>query len=142
VSGYKGAPNIKGSSKADTITDNKGTNSITGGAGADAFHFVTTNTGKTLATMDKLTDFTEASGDLIFTGFGPITVAQYGEGDYATFSAFASAADSGNKVVWVGNITGTGLVAAVDWNADNTVDYMIQLVGLNNLNQIDVNAFG
>ena len=38
--------------------------------------------------------------------------------------------------------TGTGLIAAIDWNNDGTVDYMIQLDGLDNLNQIDVTAFG
>jgi len=143
VSSFDGVGAIKGGSKADTITDNKDTNVITGGAGADTFNFVNTNTGKTLATMDQITDFTLGS-DVIKAGFtvAPPGVTEYGEDNYATFSAFNSAANAGNKEVWVGNITGTGLVAAIDWNNDGTVDYMIQLVGLNNLNQIDVTAFG
>src|SRR3546814_3393491 len=67
VSAYEGAATIIGSAYGDTITDNAGTNAITGGTGADTFNFLDTNTDKTEATADKITDFLY-SADHIPTG--------------------------------------------------------------------------
>src|SRR3546814_8543883 len=82
VSAYEGAATIIGSAYGDTITDNAGTNAITGGTGADTFNFLDTNTGKTEATADKITDFLY-SVDHIHTGGGAGTLEEYTEGTYA-----------------------------------------------------------
>jgi Ca2+-binding RTX toxin-like protein len=140
VSTFKGAAEIAGGAKADVITDNKGTNAITGDGGADRFVFVDGNTGKTLASMDQIMDFSNAGGDKIDLSVA-VNVGNYSEAEFADFSAFTAGANAADKAVLVGNVAGTGLIAAVDFNADNAVDFMIQLVGLDNLNQIDVASF-
>jgi hypothetical protein len=139
VSGYKGAATIVGSAFGDLITDNIGTNSITGGAGADTFTFLDGNTGKTVATMDKITDFSNASGDKIDLSV-VVNVGNYGEASYADFAAFVTGANAADKAVMVGLVGSTGY-AAVDYNTDGTVDFMIELTGLNSLGNIDVASF-
>lgn len=139
VSGFKGAATIKGSAFGDLITDNKGTNSITGGAGADTFTFLDTNTGKTLATMDKLLDFNNAAGDKINLS-AAVNVGNYGEASYADFAAFVTGVNAADKTVFVGLVGSTGYVA-VDNAGDGTVDFMIELTGLASLGNIDVASF-
>lgn len=142
VSGFKGAAEIKGGVKADTITDNSGTNSIWGGAGADEFNFVTTNTGKTLETMDKIMDFSNSQGDKLFFGALTVDASNYTEATATSFADFVTGSNAADKAVYVGLITGVnGLVVAVDHNTDGTVDFMVQLVGVNSLASIDVGAF-
>jgi len=139
VSGFKGAGTIIGSAQKDHITDNKGTNTITGGAGADTFTFLDTNTGKTLATVDTITDFNNAGGDKIDITPGVI-VGNYAEQTGLTdFTAFLAAANAADKVAFVGQV-GSDCFAAIDYNVDNTVDYVIKLASIN-INQIDVASF-
>jgi len=141
VSGYKGAGAVIGTAFGDTITDNAGKNVLTGGAGADTFEFVNANTGKTLATMDVIMDFSNAAGDkidLTLTG-GGLDVTRYSEATYADFTAFVAGADAGNKAVFVGQI-GSDSIVAVDHNEDGTVDFMIMLMGVSTAN-IDVASF-
>jgi hypothetical protein len=139
VSNFAGAASVVGSAFDDVITDNKGTNTLTGGAGADTFTFVTTNTGKTGATGDVITDFSEAGGDRIASGAGAVTAAEYGENTFTDFASFLSGADAADKNVFVGQV-GTNLWVAVDSNQDNTVDYTIKLLGVS-LAGIDLAAF-
>lgn len=139
VSGYKGAATIEGSAFGDLITDNTGANTITGGAGADTFTFLDGNTGQTVATMDKITDFSNASGDKIDLSVA-VNVGNYGEASYADFAAFVTGVNAANKDVFVGLVGGVGY-AAVDYDANDTVDFMIELTGLNSLGNIDVASF-
>jgi hypothetical protein len=140
VSGFDGAAVIKGSAQKDTISDNDGTNTITGGASADTFIFTTDNTGKTLATMDKVTDFSNAAGDKLDVGVST-TTNNYSEASFADFASFVTGANAANKDVFVGLVTGQGAIVAVDHNADGTVDFMVQLVGMTSLNDIDLASF-
>ena len=139
VSGYAGNTTIVGSAFGDLITDNAGANAITGGAGADTFTFLDANTGKTIGTMDQLLDFSNAGGDKIDLSVA-VNVGNYGEATYADFASFAAGANAADKAVWVGLVGSTGY-AAVDYNTDGTVDYMIELVGLGSLGNIDVASF-
>lgn len=139
VSGFAGNTSIVGSAFGDTITDNKGVNAITGGAGADTFTFLDTNVGKTLGAMDSLKDFNDAAGDKIDLTVA-VNVGNYGESTYADFAAFAAGAAAADKAVWVGLVGSTGY-AAVDYDTNGTVDYMIELVGLTSTGNIDVASF-
>jgi hypothetical protein len=139
VSGYKGAGKIIGSAKDDVITDNKGTNLITGGAGADIFNFVQTNTGKTEATIDQILDFSDLQGDKIGLGFA-VNTGNFSEGTNTSFTDFLNTANAANKAVYVGEVSGNAFMA-VDYNADGTVDYAVELAGVSNLNQIGVSTF-
>src|SRR3546814_673711 len=138
VSAYEGAATIIGSAYGDTITDNAGTNAITGGTGADTFNFLDTNTGKTEATADKITDFLY-SADHIHTGVGAGTLAEYTEGTYADFASFLANADSADKSLAAGQV-GDNVFVAVDYNADNTVDYVIELTNTT-LSNVAVDSF-
>ncbi|WP_448506883.1 DUF4214 domain-containing protein [Immundisolibacter sp.] len=139
VSGFKGNTTVVGSAFGDAITDNAGVNQLTGGAGADTFAFVDTNTGKTLGLIDKIMDFSNAQGDKI--DLTPaVTVANYGEATYADFSAFLAGADAADKAAWVGLVGGDGFLA-VDYDTNGSIDYVIQLVGLGSLANIDVASF-
>lgn len=141
VAGYKGAGAVIGTAFGDTITDNAGKNTLTGGAGADTFVLLNANTGKTLATMDVIADFNNAAGDKIDLSLsgGVLTVGRYGEASYADFDAFVAGADAGNKAVFVGQI-GSDSIVAVDHNEDGTVDFMVMLTGVSTAN-IDVASF-
>jgi hypothetical protein len=121
---------------------------MTGGDGADLFVFDAANTGKTLATMDQVLDFTintttPTLGDQLNVGVTP-GISTYAESTDADFSAFNTAANAADKQVFVGLVGGDGgnnLIVAVDSNTDNNVDFMIQLVGVHNLDQINLASF-
>ena len=139
VSGFKGNTMVVGSAFGDAITDNAGVNQLTGGAGADTFTILDTNTGKTLGLIDAIMDFSNAQGDKI--DLTPVVnVGNYGEAGYADFNAFLAGADAADKAVWVGLVGSDGF-AAVDYDTNGSVDYVIQLVGLGSLANIDVASF-
>jgi hypothetical protein len=141
LSGFLGAPVIKGSARKDNIYDTEDTNQIWGGASADKFVFTTDNSGKTLTSMDKIMDFSLSGGDTLDVGTSG-TSAEYMEGTFASFSAFVSAINDADKDIYVGNVTGAGgLVIAVDHDGDDAVDFMVQLVGVTSLSNIDMGAF-
>jgi len=138
VSNVKGAGTIIGSAYDDQITDNVGKNVITGGDGDDVFFFDSGNTGKTAATADQILDWT-FDDDLIDTG-NTGNVAEYTEGTFASFDLFLADAESADKDHAVGLVNGN-LFIAVDQNSDDAVDYVIELVGINSLNEISVLSF-
>lgn len=141
LSSYRGAAVIKGSARKDNIFDTEDTNQIYGGASADKFVFSADNHGKTIATMDKIMDFSYSGGDTIDAGAAG-NETEYNEGTFGSFADFVSAANSGDKNYFVGNVTGAGgLIIAVDTDADDAVDYMIQLVGVTSLSNIDLATF-
>ncbi|MDD5319225.1 MAG: DUF4214 domain-containing protein [Methylococcales bacterium] len=140
LTGYLGNTSVIGSDYNDEIDDNTGTNQLTGGDGADLFVFDTTQTNKTLATMDRVLDFSNSGGDKLNVGVVP-TVGTYAEGSFTDFAAFNSAANAADEEVFVGAVTGSDLIVAADFDGNGAVDFMIQLVGLNNLNQIDIASF-
>jgi hypothetical protein len=142
VQTFKGAASIIGTAKGDTFTDNKGTNSITGGAGADTFDFVTANTNKTAATADVITDFSQSQGDIIKIGAG-LAVAldpntNYGEANFADFTSFLSTVSKAGKEIYVGQV-GSDSYVAVDHDGGG-VDFVIKLVGVG-LAGVDVTSF-
>jgi len=70
-----------------------------------------------------------------------VNIGNYSEGAYADFAAFKSAAGAADKAVFVGDFASSGgVVAAVDYDTDGAVDYMIQLVGVD-LAGVDVASF-
>ncbi len=139
LTGYLGNTSVIGSDYNDEIDDNTGTNQLTGGDGADLFVFDTTQTNKTLATMDQVLDFSNSGGDKLNVGVVP-SVATYAEGSFTDFAAFNSAANAADEEVFVGAVTGSDLIVAADFDGNGAVDFMIQLVGLN-LNQVDIASF-
>ncbi len=139
VSGVKGAAAITGTAKGDSIIDNAGANALTGGDGADTFVFVDTNTGKTPTTVDQILDFDNAAGDKIDIS-ATIDEFNYSEGTHADFSTFLAAANGADKAAYSGLVAGDVWVA-VDNAGDGTVDFVIQLVGVNSLGDIDIASF-
>jgi len=146
VSGVKGAGIIIGSDFDDVITDNTGTNVITGGDGLDLFIFDAANTGLAPATVDQITDWVKAD-DQIDVGFTPVAGTNYAElgGTFASLSAFITAANGvadgpGTNNVVIG-LSGGSLYVAVDSDGVEGIDYAIQLVGINSINSIDVADF-
>jgi len=146
VSGVKGAGIIIGSDFDDVITDNTGTNVITGGDGLDLFIFDVANTGLAPATVDQITDWVKAD-DQIDVGFTPVAGTNYAElsGTFASLSAFITAANgvddgAGTDNVVIG-LSGGSLYVAVDSDGLEGIDYAIQLAGINSINSIDVADF-
>lgn len=144
VSGFDTVGTITGSALNDTITDNSGANVIYGGLGSDTFEFVSSNTGKTEATVDKVMDWNSSDkidlGISVTAGIG----GNYAEQTFADFAAFIAEAgnmDTDGEDVLVGKI-GNNLFIAVDAGVDgDAFDYVIQLVGVSNLSNIDVANF-
>src|SRR3546814_16510695 len=64
------------------------------------------------------------SSDVCSSDLG--TLAEYTEGTYADFASFLANADSADKSLAAGQV-GDNVFVAVDYNADNTVDYVIEL---------------
>jgi hypothetical protein len=142
LSSYQGNTSVIGSDYNDTIFDNTGINLLTGGDGADTFIFDTANTGKTLATMDQVLDFKNADKDKLDVGVTPH--GSYAEQSFTDFGAFNTGANTADKDVYVGLVGGDGgdnLIVAVDFDGNNAVDFMIQLVGVNSLNDINLASF-
>ncbi len=148
---YKGNTTVIGSRYNDIIHDNAylgdpatGINKLTGGDGADLFIIDTANTGKTLVTMDQVLDFSNGAGDKLDVGVIPIDLLTYAEGTFASFAEFNDAANAANKSVFVGSVTDqNSLIVAVDSGLlpDGNVDFMVQLVGITDLGQIDTASF-
>lgn len=147
---YKGNTTVIGSKYNDIIHDNaytgdpaNGINKLTGGDGADRFIIDTANTGKTLDTLDQVLDFNNGAGDRLNVGIIPIDPLTYKEGTFANFAAFnAAGANAANKSVFVGSVTDqNSLIVAVDYDGNNVVDFMVQLVGITDLGQIDAASF-
>jgi hypothetical protein len=142
VSGFLGAGEIIGTAFGDTITDNEGTNVITGGAGADTFVFVNTNANIVLADLDVITDWGNGA-DLLDVDVA-VTAGNYFEGTYASFDAFMTAAATrvtGGDAVVVGRV-GSDLFVAVDFDANSgTLDTVIQLAGVSDLGLIGTASF-
>jgi len=141
LDGTKGAAVIKGSALYDTITDNTGTNAITGGVGDDTFRFVNTNNNLTQATADTITDFSQTADVIQLEGIGAFDeyTEQAGAVDYATFLSNAQAAD---RDIFVQVLSTGGVAVAVDFNNGNTVDTTLILTNLNSLAQISSASFG
>ncbi|MDD5460625.1 MAG: DUF4214 domain-containing protein [Methylococcales bacterium] len=145
---YKGNTSVIGSDYNDIITDNAyegdpttGINKLTGGGGADTFVFSTDNTGKTLTTLDQVLDFSNSDGDKLNVGVLP-TTDTYGEASFADFASFLAGADAADKGVYIGSAADqNSLFVASDFNSDGNVDFLVQLVGITDLNQIDIASF-
>lgn len=139
ITGFNTVAGVIGSAFADTITVGKqAATQVTGGAGADTFEIVTAYNAKTLATVHKILDFSNAQGDKIDVGVTP-SVASYGEASYASFDAFWTSASAAGKDVYVG-LVGSDAFVAIDHNGGG-VDSVIMLVGLSSLGNIDVASF-
>jgi len=142
---------IIGSGFDDVITDNNGTNVITGGAGSDEFHFVATNHGLTADTADQITDWSHAADKIVLDGFGAVNTGNYTElsGSYTDVASFLAAANAssaagahaGANDVTVGVVDGTVYVAVDQGGLNDNAEYLIALTGTSNLNDIDVNNF-
>jgi Ca2+-binding RTX toxin-like protein len=139
VSGYGGAAEVIGSDQKDMIYDNKGINAMTGGDGADTFVINAANSGKTATTVDQILDFNDADGDKIDLGV-VINEFNYSEGTHADFDTFLAAANAADKAAYSGLEAGD-VWAAVDNSGDLAVNYVIQLVGVNSLGDIDIASF-
>jgi len=138
LSGYKGAPVVKGTINVDTITDTTDTNAIylgLEGAGpgdgqADTVTFIQGNSGKTLTTCDKVYNF-ESGLDVLQI----VTVANNvaGGSSYSNFAAFFLAANtsiSGGTDIFYGYV-GSDSYIAVDYDNNSVLDYLIKVVGVN-----------
>ena len=137
LSGFKGAPVVKGTIKGDTITDTTDTNAIylglvgagPGDGEADTVTFIKGNSGKTLTTCDKVYNF-ESRLDVLQIQTDADNVD--GGGSYSNFAAFFLAANNsilGGSDIFYGYV-GSDSFIAVDYNNDKVLDYVIQVVGV------------
>ena len=141
LSGFRGAPVVKGTINADIITDTTDTNAIyLGKVGAgpgdgqiDTVTFRQGNSGKTLTTCDKVYNFESGTDVLqIINVLGGLATVNSG-GYFPNFAAFFLNANNsilGGTDIFYGYVVSDSFIA-VDYNNDSVLDYVIQVVGVN-----------
>ena len=129
IDGEAGNDTIYGDAGNDIIRGSGGVDHLFGGADADRFFFIAGETGTTLATADRIRDFSRGQGDRI---------------DLTGFDAVAGGADDAFRFIGSGAFTGSAgeLRAAVsagqtlvsgDTDGDGVADFLIRLDGVHTL---------
>ena len=127
IDGRDGDDDLYGNGGADRLTGGLGRDKLTGGSGADQFIFNDAlETGTTGATRDKITDFSQAQGDLIdLLGID----AEVGGGNQA-FTFIGAAGFSGSAGELRFNQTATKTIVQGDIDGDGVKDFSIELTGV------------
>ena len=144
ASGYLGAPSITGSAFNDTISDNSGTNVMTGGGGADVFVVDPTNANTLETFVDVITDFEVNIDKVSVTITDPVSADEYFESIYADYDAFLADAavqmSSSPEDEIVAGQVGSDTYVAFDMDGGDAPDTVVQLVGIG-INDLDFNDF-
>lgn len=124
-----GNDTLYGEGGSDVLTGSTGVDQLFGGAGADFFEFITGDSGTTLATADRIRDFSQAQGDRIqLDGIDAIA----GGGDDA-FSFIGSGAFTGVAGQLRVEVVGGETRVSGDTNGDGVADFLIRLDGVHAL---------
>ena len=129
LSGANGNDTLYGEAGDDSLAGNGGIDQLFGGAGADSFLFFSGSTGTTLATADRIRDFSSAQGDRIDLSF--IDAVSGGADDGFSFigsDAFTGVAGQLRAVV-----SGSTTLVSGDVNGDGVADFLIRVDGVHAL---------
>ncbi len=128
LNGGVGNDNLSGGAGADKLVGGAGADTLTGGADADRFQFVSVADfgGATLATADRITDFSQAQHDVI--ELTRIDAVAGGTDD--PFAWMGTAAFDGHAGELRYEQSGSDTLVTGDLNGDGTADFMIALTGL------------
>lgn len=135
--GGAGNDTLLGNGQANVLRGNGGADVLTGGDSGDTFVFgaidrIATQTGKTLATADTITDF-RSGNDKLSVGLAG-TIGNYAEaGAVANFeAALAAAAQALTKGVqfFLTSTSADGGLLFIDGNRDGSLDGLIKLTGV------------
>ncbi len=129
LSGSTGNDTLYGEAGDDFLQGNGGADQLFGGAGADSFLFFSGSSGTTLATADRIRDFSRAQGDQI---------------DLSLIDAITGSADDGFSFIGSGAFTNVaGQLRAIvsggqtllsgDTNGDGVADFLIRIDGVHTL---------
>jgi fibronectin-binding autotransporter adhesin len=144
VSAYSGDIAVIGSAAGDTITTNLGSDTLTGGAGTDAFVIAAQSQNLTTLTLfhagetTTITDFKAGPtfGETIATNANQFDVAHYAEksaasADAAFTLALSTMSDPTQQSDIVAVQVGADTYVFVDTDGGNNVDEVIKLTGVN-----------
>ncbi len=123
LSGSTGNDTLYGEAGNDFLQGNGGADQLFGGAGADTFQYFSGSSGTTLATADRIRDFSSAQGDRIDLSL--IDAIAGGADDGFSFigsDAFTNVAGQLRAVVSGGQTLVSG-----DTNGDGVADFLIRI---------------
>ena len=124
-----GNDTLYGEAGSDLLTGSTGIDQLFGGAGADLFEFFTGDSGTTLATADRIRDFSQAQGDRIqLDGIDAIA----GGADNA-FSFIGAGAFTGVAGQLRAEVVGGETRVSGDTNGDGVADFLIRIDGVHAL---------
>jgi len=134
---WKGAGQIMAGSDGSMIYDNAGSNVITLGAGSDEVRFTSSNTGKTATAHDQVIDFDRAE-DTLYVNFNWNEFEM--NSSSATVAQFLLDADTADVDIYAGKV-GSDYYVAFDKDDNNSIDFIVKIVGANNVLESDFAAF-
>ena len=117
--GGAGSDTLYGEAGLDFLDGGAGRDTLFGGAGADSFYFNTGETGTTIATADRIGDFSQAQGDtLAFQGLPEV---------FSAFLGTAAFTGSAGQVRY--EQIGGNTYVSIDLDGDAAADAMVRLDG-------------
>jgi Ca2+-binding RTX toxin-like protein len=129
LSGDKGADTLDGGAGNDTLSGGDGADVLTGGAGADVFKI--DGSAKTLAGLDRITDFTHAEDRLVFDDAPAATAVNFVTDTAADFTT--ALADANAKLAagadFVAVQVGADVIVFADEAGEHHVESAVLLVG-------------
>lgn len=125
-----GNDTLNGGSGSDVLNGGLGKDVMTGGAGQDRFVFLDGDSSLSPSTADRVTDFSQAQGDLIDLGGMDANVALAGD---QKFRFIGDAAFSGAPRELRYTQVGGNTFVEGDTNGDGDADFLIRLNGLHDL---------
>ena len=134
MSGGAGNDTLYGDTGTDVLSGGAGVDQLFGGADRDVFRFTAaSDSGTTLATADRIRDFSQAQGDLIdFSGIDAITGGSNDGFSFIGASVFGRIAGQLRAEV----IGGQTLVSG-DVDGDGVADFLIRVDGVHALTAAD-----
>ncbi len=131
--GDAGNDTLYGEAGADTLFGGTGIDVLHGGAGGDIFQFSDGDTGATIATADRITDFAQGQGDVI--DLGQIDAIR-GDSN-AVFAFIGTGAFSNVEGQLRYAVSGGNTFVQGDTDGDGVADFIIRVDGLHVLNAGD-----
>ena len=132
ISGGAGTDTLYGEAGSDGLFGGAGVDQLFGGAGADFFGLLAvTDSGTTLATADRLRDFSKAQGDRI--NLDSIDANSIGGTANDAFSFIGSGAFTGVAGQLRAEVIGGETRVTGDVNGDGVADFLIRIDGVHTL---------
>lgn len=141
IYGYAGADTLVGNTGADTLTGGAGKDALSGGAGNDRFIFGSASeSSKTAATADKISDFSRGADKINLSGIDAFTTS--GTNDTFVWKGTAAFDSTSKGEVRYEKFDNRGTsndytMVWIDTDADTDVEMAIRLTGLYSLTSSD-----